>query len=185
VIRELIYYPDKRLETESSDVDQFDGSLDQFIQDMKDTMYASNGVGISAIQLGRPLKIFIIANIPDIDFEERVFINPHPTTFDKNNIVEIDEGCLSMPGYMRTKKRSQQIIIMAKDARGENFDMSLSGLPAIVAQHEMDHLVGKHLLSKTGVITTMMAKKTIRKGIVAEKRARMETAVLPAGPDER
>ncbi len=118
------------------------GLYKELISEMRKSMIDNNGVGLSANQVGKDLSIFIIDkklaeehNIPD------AFINPEITEQSKER-DEMEEGCLSIPGYWTPVKRSKKIKIKAVDENGKKFKLKARGFLARVLQHETDHLNG-------------------------------------------
>ncbi|NLO16637.1 MAG: peptide deformylase, partial [Arcobacter butzleri] len=117
MIREIITYPNKLLRAVSTDVELFDGELHTLLDDMWDTMIASNGVGLAAIQIAVPKNILLIS-LPDENDEQKQedlieAINPIITH--KDGEVVFTEGCLSVPGFYEDVKRANHIVVEYKD----------------------------------------------------------------------
>lgn len=105
-------------------------------------MVESNGVGLAANQIGHDLQIFVIdKNLADENGAPDAYINPEITEFSKNT-GEVEEGCLSIPGYWHQIKRSKKIKIKALDENGKKIKIKARGFLARVLQHEYDHLQG-------------------------------------------
>ena len=105
------------------------------LKDMEDTMKKFNGIGISAIQIGAPQRIFLAGN------PAQVFINPKIK--DKSSYTKVDwEGCLSCPGAHVRVRRSHSITIQYEDIEGKIIKRKFTGFDARVIQHELDHLNG-------------------------------------------
>ena len=143
---EIVTYPDKRLKQKSENITKIDEDLKILVDDMIDTMNANNGLGLSAIQVGIPKRLFII------DWYQRetgehnkekvlVFINPEISNLEEETVME-DEGCLSLPGIRANVNRFNKCTIKALDINGNEFTMEAEGLLAIAMQHENDHLDG-------------------------------------------
>ncbi len=118
------------------------GSLKEFLSDMKREMKEHSGVGLAANQLGQDLSIFVIdetvakeAGMPE------VYINPEITEYSKDT-DEMEEGCLSIPEFYVNIRRSKKIKIKFTDENGNKIKMKVRGFPARVLQHETDHLNG-------------------------------------------
>jgi peptide deformylase len=137
----------------SAPVDQADlkaGKYNQLIDDLVDTMRDYHGVGIAAPQVDVPVQLFVIEvntdndRYPDIEgFALTVFANPDLTLIGDREQFS-PEGCLSIPSFRGVARRHSAVEIGALDRDGESFRQKLEGLPAIIVQHEFDHL-GGHL----------------------------------------
>jgi peptide deformylase len=169
-IRPILRYPDPRLRETSREVVAFDDELRALVTDMGDTMYAANGAGLAAIQVGVPLRLFIIEGQvagAAVDAPPVAFINPV--------IVEIsaeaqtgDEGCLSFPGIYAPVKRGMRARVRAFDVHGQPFEMEGTELFARALQHEHDHLIGRLLIDQVGPVKREIIKRKLRKDAAAE-----------------
>jgi peptide deformylase len=126
------------------------GRYDQLIDDLTDTMRDYDGVGIAAPQVDVPVRLFVIEvrwdneGFPDEEgFPLTVFANPE-VALDGDRDQFSPEGCLSIPGLRGVARRHNAVKVSALDRHGEPFEQKLEGLPAIIVQHEFDHL-GGHL----------------------------------------
>lgn len=140
----LIYHEDPLLTKVSSEVEVFDDSLKQFVNEMFETMDSFDGVGLAAIQVGKPLRLFVVDSRKD--GERLVFINPEIISTSDDN-VPYNEGCLSLPGIYRDINRPSEVTVIAKDINGKSFKLQTDGLLARIIQHENDHLNGKVFIS--------------------------------------
>ena len=129
------------------------GQLSWLISDMRVAMVENNGVGLAANQASKDLSIFVIDkklaeenNVPD------AFINPEITEYSKES-DEIEEGCLSIPGYWVPIKRSKKIKIKAIDENGNKIKLKARGFLARVLQHETDHLNGITIKNRSSQIS--------------------------------
>ena len=169
-IRPILRYPDPRLREKSQDVTQFDDGLRQLISDMTDTMYAANGAGLAAIQVGVPLRLFIVDGHVCGDAEDappRVFANPELVSISEESQTG-DEGCLSFPNIYVPVKRGQRARVRAQDADGNTFEMEGEALFARALQHENDHLIGRLLIDQVGPVKREIIKRKLRKEAQAE-----------------
>ena len=138
-IRPLLYAPDPILQQKTKRVREIDASLQRLIDDMIETMHASNGVGLAANQIGVPLRLAVI-QLPD-DEEPTVLINPE--IIRREGEREITEGCLSIPGYRGLVKRSKRGVAKALDRRGKPVRIKAADdLLAQALEHETDHING-------------------------------------------
>ncbi|BBI99304.1 peptide deformylase [Ferrigenium kumadai] len=147
-IREVLRMGDVRLQQSAEPVSNFgNGELRELLQDMRDTMQASNGVGLAAPQIGVGLRVVIFgvqrnSRYPDADsVPETVLINPVITPLD-DQLEEAWEGCLSLPGLRGLVPRFRNIRYRGYDEHGTPIDRTVSGFHARVVQHECDHLDG-------------------------------------------
>ncbi len=125
---------------------QLNKETDILIKEMKDVLQEEEGVGLAAPQIGESKKV-ILANINEGDFF--VFLNPEIVEKSKEKVT-IKEGCLSLRGLWLDVDRSKEIKIKFLDKNGENKEMKVDGMLAIILQHEVDHLNGRLLIDKVG-----------------------------------
>ncbi len=159
-IRKIIYLPDPRLRQITTAVETFDDQLQTLIEDMFDTMYDANGVGLAAPQIGVSLCLSVIDIIGDKS-QQLVLINPEIIA--TVGQVEYQEGCLSVPGAYDTVLRAEKVTIRAQDRLGHPFEMSAEGLLGECFQHEIDHLNGKLFVDLLSPIKRAMARKKVNK----------------------
>lgn len=166
----ILRYPDARLREKSVDVETLNDDLRQLVNDMSETMYAANGAGLAAIQVGAPLRLFIIdgpvAGGAD-DAPPRVFINPEIVSLSEESQTG-DEGCLSFPGIYVPVKRGLRARVRATDLEGQTFEVEGEALFSRAMQHENDHLVGRLLIDQCGPVKREIIKRKLRKDKEAE-----------------
>lgn len=168
--RPILRYPDARLRKISEPIVDFDDKLRALVAEMKDTMYLAEGAGLAAIQVGEPVRLFII----DPEVAGRSADDP-PIVFANPELVEIseeeqtgDEGCLSFPGIFVPVKRGMRAKIRAQDAFGKTFELEGEALLARALQHETDHLTGRLLIDMVGPVKRQIIKRKMRKENEAE-----------------
>jgi peptide deformylase len=145
-LAQIRQYPDPVLRLEAQEVVEFDGDLQQLVERMIHLMQDARGVGLAANQVGILRRVFVIQ--ADEDEEPRPLVNP--AIVDRSSEVdEDDEGCLSMQGVVVPVERPVRVRIEARDAEGNPVALELEGLPARVAQHELDHLDGVLIIDRT------------------------------------
>ena len=137
---DILHYPDARLHTVAKPVEAVDARIRTLVDDMAETMYAANGIGLAATQVNVHERVIVI-DLSDTRRELRVFINPELVA--KSGQVEGEEGCLSVPGIYDRVTRAERVTVRALDRDGKTFELEADGLLAICIQHEMDHLLGK------------------------------------------
>ena len=165
-LREILRYPDPRLREPSKPVqDPQDPALRKLVDEMAETMYAASGAGLAAIQVGVPLRLFIVdAAIAGGDEADPVltFINPELTW--RSDETECgDEGCLSFPGIYVPITRALRAGIRATNLDGEVFEMEGEGLLARAFQHESDHLDAKLLSDYVGRLKRQLIERRLRR----------------------
>lgn len=140
-ILNILEFPDPRLRTIAKPVEVVDDRIRQLVDDMFDTMYDAPGIGLAATQVNVHERV-IVMDLSDDRSEPRVFINPElePLT---EELEEMQEGCLSVPGFYETVTRPERVRVKALDRDGQAFDIICEGLLAVCIQHECDHLNGK------------------------------------------
>ena len=124
------------LRERSAEVQHVDADLRRFIDDMFETMYAAQGVGLAANQVGVARRVAVV----DADGVKLVLVNPVIVESSGKEVAE--EGCLSIPKIYGDVSRPERVVLEASDQEGQRFRVELSGLPARAAQHEIDHLDG-------------------------------------------
>ncbi|HET7792965.1 MAG TPA: peptide deformylase [Rhizobacter sp.] len=159
----ILRYPDPRLHTVAKPVAQVDDRIRQLVDDMLETMYAADGVGLAATQVDVHERVIVIDTSEGRD-DPRVLINPELTA----KSVEMslgDEGCLSVPTIYDKVPRHAKVTVQALNRAGESYEFEAEGLLSVCVQHEMDHLMGKVFVEylsslKRDRIKTKMLKKT-------------------------
>ena len=136
----ILHFPDPRLRQKAKPVTQFDAALSRLVDDMFDTMYAAPGIGLAATQVNVQLRLVVI-DVSDEKTDPRVFVNPE--ILESRGEEEMDEGCLSVPGFYETVRRADWVCVRALDRHGQPFELETDGLLAVCIQHELDHLDGK------------------------------------------
>jgi peptide deformylase len=177
--REIIHYPDPRLRLKSSKVTHFDEDLRKLVNDLADTMYFANGIGLAAIQVAVAQRVLVI-DIGGMDVDEdfvegdeeserklaskrkvkklEIYINPE--ILKSSGEIEYEEGCLSVPGVYATVYatvcRKESLRIRYQDLTGKVIEEETHGLKSIVLQHEIDHLDGIVFPDRLSAMNKMM-----------------------------
>jgi len=138
---QILEFPDPRLRTVAETVTVFDDDLKQLVNNMLETMYEAQGIGLAATQVNVHKRLLVI-DLSENKDSPLVFINPEFEIID-DELSEYDEGCLSVPGFYETVCRPKMINVAAQNTDGENFELEAAGLLATCIQHEIDHLNGK------------------------------------------
>ncbi|WP_043113107.1 peptide deformylase [Solimonas flava] len=138
----ILHHPDPRLRQKAQPVTVFDAALQTLIDDMFETMYDAPGVGLAATQVGLALRLAVMDCSEDKDQPlPMVIINPE--ILNPDDRVEMEEGCLSVPGIADKVQRYNRLTLRALDRSGQPFELAAEGLLAQAIQHEIDHLDGK------------------------------------------
>jgi len=163
--REILVYPDKRLKLVSKDIIKFDEKLHELLEDMKETMYAKDGIGLAAIQIGIAKNVLII-NLADENGEqnpEDLYEIINPVILDGDGRVTYQEGCLSVPSVYEDVERKEHIKVRYFDRNGNKIEKELDGLMAIAFQHELDHLNGHLFIEKLSYLKRKKFEKEWKK----------------------
>ncbi len=136
----ILHFPDARLRTVAKPVTEFDDELRQLVSDMFETMYEAPGIGLAATQVDRHIRLLVL-DVSEGRNQPRCLINPQ--ILEAGGEEEMDEGCLSVPGFYEKVRRAEHIRVRAQDEFGAAREFETSGLEAVCIQHEMDHLEGK------------------------------------------
>ena len=181
-IREILEVPDPRLKTVSKPVETFDEALKALAADMFETMYAANGIGLAAIQVGVPIRLLVIdlqPDDPDAEPEEcdhgghrhthqptlkepRVFVNPEILD-PAEELNTYQEGCLSVPEIYADVERPKTCRVRWQDLDGKVHEEAMEGIMATCIQHEMDHLEGVLFIDHLSRLKRSMALKKLEK----------------------
>jgi peptide deformylase len=171
MIREILVYPNKKLKEISIEVESFDEELHSLLEDMKETMYAKEGIGLAAIQIGVAKRVLII-NLADEDGnqnpEELVEVI-NPVIIEGDGKIVYQEGCLSVPTFYEEVERFEKIKVRYYDRNGNKIEKNLEGLMAIAFQHESDHLNGKLFIEKLSYLKRKKFEKSWKKKLKERK----------------
>ena len=159
-IREIVEYPSPVLAQVSTQVESFDKELKELVSDMIATMYAAPGIGLAAIQIGIP-KSVIVFDCSEEARSPQSLINPR--IIKAEGEVNSEEGCLSIPGYRETIKRSEKVLVSGFDLEGKPIEISADGLLSRCLQHEIDHTKGKLIIDRFSRIKKDMFIKWFQK----------------------
>ncbi len=197
-IREILKFPDPRLREVSTKVTDFGADLKKLTEDMLETMYDANGIGLAAPQIGVTQRVLVIDtrtreegtrryNYDDMTELERLVTQPliliNPEIVSGKGKQTFDEGCLSVPSFYETVERYLEVVVRAQDVNGKTFEFTTDGLLAVCVQHEMDHLEGKLFIDRISFMKSQKIKKQIQKnGYPAKKKkdAPLDLDLIPS-----
>lgn len=157
---QILHYPDPRLYNAAEPVNRVDHEVQTLVDDMLETMYAAPGIGLAAVQVNVPLRVITI-DISEDKQKPLCLINPELLA--QRGLVELEEGCLSVPGVYEIVPRAGWIRVRALDRAGKNFELEAEDLLAVCIQHEMDHLDGKLFVDYLSQLKRQRIKKKVRK----------------------
>ena len=156
-LKEIIKYPDPVLRKKSESVREIDEEVKQLIEDMTETMYASRGIGLAAVQIG-VLKRVIVVNVGDA-----LICMVNPEIVESEGKSQMEEGCLCLPGVMVDIERKEKIKVKGLNDKGEKIVIDAEGLLARALQHEIDHIYGVLIIDKVSKIKRELLTNKLRK----------------------
>ncbi len=169
MIKPILAWPNPKLKVVSKDVEAADFGTDALkavVQDMIDTMEAAGGLGLAAIQIGIPYRLFVSRGAKDV----QAYINPVIMKFDGDK-RKVSEGCLSIPGVYEDVERYEEIILSAFDVDGVESCFQFEGIEAQCAQHETEHLDGKlSIVDGLGPVKRDLIKRKVAKFVRQHSR---------------
>jgi peptide deformylase len=160
LVEQLRLLGDPVLRQETRPVTVFDGRLEKLAQLMLEVMVREQGVGLAANQVGVLSRIMVWRH-PQNEDERYVFVNPHIVEMSEACCTE-SEGCLSVPGATMEVPRAEEVVVETQDLTGQSMTVRLGGLPARIAQHEIDHLDGRLILDRTSPEERRRVMKELR-----------------------
>jgi peptide deformylase len=156
----ILHYPDPNLRKIAVPVANIDQDIKSLAADMLETMYAEKGIGLAATQVNVQKRL-IVMDLTEDKNQPMVMINP--VIVAKSGIEEMQEGCLSVPGYYEIIQRAEQINCQYLDPDGKSLELETNGLMAVCIQHEIDHLDGKLFIDYLSSLKREMIRKKIQK----------------------
>lgn len=155
-VRTLRYLGDPVLRERCAEIEEIDAELQALIDDLMDTMYAADGIGLAAPQVGVPRRVFVY-DVREPDLEPGVLINPR--IVESEGEVRESEGCLSIPGLSEIVERYERVVVEGVDRDGEPVRIEAEGLLSRCLQHEGDHLDGVLFLDRVSPLKRKMLLK--------------------------
>jgi peptide deformylase len=168
----ILEFPDPRLRKKAEPVAQVDDDIRTTLDDMVETMYHAEGIGLAATQVNVHKRMLVI-DISEQRNEPQVFINPEITVIDPEPLGH-EEGCLSVPGYYELVSRPRKVRVNALDRDGKAFELEAEGILAVCIQHEIDHLNGKLFVDYISALKRQRIKSKL------EKEHRQQKTATPA-----
>ncbi|MBQ8629537.1 MAG: peptide deformylase [Prevotella sp.] len=168
MILPIYIYGQPVLRKESQDIDASYPELKQLIDDMRETLAASEGIGLAAPQIGKDIRLAIIdldvlaEDFPEYKDFRRVYINPYILEYDDTETESMEEGCLSLPGIHEKVTRPTRIHVKYQDENFQEHDEWVDGYLARVMQHEFDHLNAKMFIDRVSPLRRQLIQNKLR-----------------------
>jgi peptide deformylase len=169
-VLEILKYPHPLLKRRSQEIEKIDESIRNLIQDMIETMYDANGVGLAACQVGVNKRI-IVLDVSPMDPEQDLFALINPEIVAEEEEIDHEEGCLSVPDCQETIKRKQKVRVRGMSPEGKEIELEAQGILAIALQHEVDHLNGVLILDRMSGLKRGIYRSKLRKKKQKEKES--------------
>jgi peptide deformylase len=143
-------------------VSDIDGKTQQLIDDMTETMYNAPGIGLACNQIGEPCRI-IIFDTSAKDEPNALVVVVNPEIVEAEGVIVEEEGCLSVIDYQADVKRAERVTARGFDREGNPIELRTEGLPAVVLQHEIDHLNGVLFIDRISKLKRELYKRRLKK----------------------
>jgi len=167
-VLQVLHFPDERLRKVAAPVKEVNADIQRIVDDMFDTMYAEEGIGLAATQVDIHQRIIVI-DVSETRDQRLVLINPE--LLEQSGETGIEEGCLSIPEQRALVPRAEKVKIRALDYNGNSFELAADELLAICIQHEMDHLVGKLFVDYLSPLKRQRIRQKLEKMAKLQARA--------------
>lgn len=161
-VREVLKYPHPLLKKRSEKVERVDEETRKWIEDMTETMYQANGIGLAACQIGIPRRI-IVLDVSPIDPEHDLFAMVNPEVISEEGEIDHEEGCLSVPDCFEKVKRRETICVRGLSPDGKPIEVTGKGILAFALQHEIDHLDGILILDRMSRLKREIYRNKLKK----------------------
>jgi peptide deformylase len=158
----IVKYGDPVLEKPAAVVQKFDAELETLAEDMFASMYAAQGVGLAAPQIGKSIRLAIV-DVSNGKNAEAKIVLVNPEIIHAEGEVREEEGCLSIPGFRGYVMRPQFVTVRAQNLKGESFEIRGENLLARAFCHEIDHLNGVLFLTHLSMLKRDLIKRKIKK----------------------
>lgn len=160
MMREIRLYGDPVLRATSEAVEEVDEEIRRLVDDLMETMYAAEGIGLAAPQVGLPVRVFVY-DIRDPEVAPGALINPE--IVEREGSVREEEGCLSLPGLAEIVERAERVVVRGLGRDGEPVEIEATGLLSRCLQHEKDHLDGVLFIDRVSPLKRRMLLRKWKK----------------------
>jgi peptide deformylase len=164
-IKEVIKYPHPILRKKSVEVKEVDDAVRELIKDMTETMYASRGIGLAAVQIGVLMRVIVV----NVGEELVALVNPE--LIEGEGETQMEEGCLCLPQVIVEVRRKEKVKVRGFNEQGKEVEIEAQGLLARALQHEIDHLSGILIIDKVSKIKRELLTSRLRKEARGERVA--------------
>jgi peptide deformylase len=182
MVRDIIIWPDPVLKQIAKTVDRVDDTVRRLLDDMAETMYAADGVGLAAPQLGVGLRAIVIDTSPKQEGQKLLHL-VNPEIFRTEGLRVYTEGCLSIPGEAEEVERADRVWVRALGRDGKRFELECDELLATAVQHEFDHLQGTLFVDHLSSLKREVIRRRMKR-LKAEQAMEKADQVRTAGKHE-
>ena len=183
MVREIVIWPDPILKQVAKPVDRVDVTVRRLLDDMAETMYAADGVGLAAPQIAEQLRMIVIDTSPRQEGQKLIHL-VNPEIVRTEGVTRYTEGCLSIPGEAEeVTDRAEKVWVRALDYHGKPFELEADGLLAIAVQHEHDHLEGILFVDHLSSLKRELIRRRMKR-LKAERAAEVAAEIKGASRHE-
>ena len=168
-VLEILKYPHLLLKKRSIEVDGIDDGVKKLIQDMTETMYRANGIGLAACQVGI-LRRVIVVDVSPLDPQHGLFVLINPEIISEEGEIEYEEGCLSVPDCLEKVRRREKVRVRGISPDGKEIEVAGEGILAFALQHEIDHINGIVILDRISRLKREIYRNKLKKEKRKEER---------------
>ncbi len=180
MIREIVIWPDPVLKQVAKPVGRVDDTVRRLLDDMAETMYAADGVGLAAPQVAERRRCIVIDTSPR-QAGQRLIHLVDPQIVRTEGVTSYTEGCLSIPGEAEEVERAAKVWVRALDYHGQPFELECTELLAIAVQHECDHLEGTLFVDHLSSLKRELIRRRMKK--LKQERAVDRAAAIKGAPE--
>lgn len=167
--KEILTHPHPVLAKPAETIETITPEIKQLADEMVDIMYANNGIGLAAPQIGHSYRLITVdISGPEERSDLRVLVNPEIVK--KEGEVQSDEGCLSVMGLRATAPRYEKVTVKAKDLEGNDVTIEADGMLAICLQHEIDHINGTLFIDRISRLKRSLYEKKLKKWLRKQEK---------------
>ena len=164
-LHRILIFPDTRLRTVADPIERVDDSIKKLSQDMLETMYAGDGVGLAATQVNIHKRL-VVVDVSEEKNDPLILLNPEVEILNFEKKKMYAEGCLSVPGFYEEIERPNTIKVRATSIEGKKMNLKAEGMKSVVLQHEIDHLDGKMFVD----FLSNIKRQRIRQKLLKQKK---------------
>ncbi len=174
MIRDIVIWPDPILKKTATPVDRVDDAARRLLDDLSETMYAADGVGLAAPQIAELRRCMVIDTSPRQEGQTLLHL-VNPEIVKMEGITSYTEGCLSIPGEAEEVERASKVWVRALDYFGKPYQLECEGLLAIAVQHELDHLQGTVFVDHLSSLKREIIRRRMKKLKAERASEKVET----------